>query len=130
MCTFTFYEHGTGKNSQQNSTHSVSLVVSTPCYPMDCSLPDFSAHRFFKKEYWTGLPCPPPGDVTDPGIELSSLTCFALGSRLLTASAIEGAQTQQKLTTTTTKLMAAFSSITFSSNQWACHEKEAAIRFN
>ena len=20
-------------------------------------------------EYWSGLPCPPPGDLTDPGIE-------------------------------------------------------------
>ena len=24
---------------------------------------------FSKQEYWSGLPCPPPGDLPDPGIE-------------------------------------------------------------
>ena len=24
---------------------------------------------FSRQEYWSGLPCPPPGDLTDPGIE-------------------------------------------------------------
>jgi len=24
---------------------------------------------FCRQEYWTGLPCPPPGDLPDPGIE-------------------------------------------------------------
>ena len=24
---------------------------------------------FSRKEYWSGLPCPPPGDLPDPGIE-------------------------------------------------------------
>jgi len=28
--------------------------------------------RFFKKEYWSGLPFPSPGDLPDPGIELTS----------------------------------------------------------
>ena len=27
---------------------------------------------FFRQEYWSGLPCPPPGDLPDPGIELRS----------------------------------------------------------
>ena len=22
---------------------------------------------FFRQEYWSGLPCPPPGDLPDPG---------------------------------------------------------------
>ena len=34
------------------------------CDPMDCSLPGFS-----RQEYWSGLPCPPSGDLTKPGIE-------------------------------------------------------------
>ena len=25
---------------------------------------------FSRQEYWSGLPCPPPGDLPDPGIEL------------------------------------------------------------
>ena len=24
---------------------------------------------FSRQEYWRGLPCPPPGDLPDPGIE-------------------------------------------------------------
>ena len=27
---------------------------------------------FSRQEYWRGLPCPPPGDLPDPGIELAS----------------------------------------------------------
>ena len=25
---------------------------------------------FFRQEYWSGLPCPSPGDLSNPGIEL------------------------------------------------------------
>ena len=28
---------------------------------------------FSRQEYWSGLPCPPPGDLPDPGINLSLL---------------------------------------------------------
>ena len=34
---------------------------------------------FSRKEYWSGLPCPPPGDLPNPGIKSASLyylTCF------------------------------------------------------
>ena len=24
---------------------------------------------FFRQQYWSGLPCPPPGDLPDPGIK-------------------------------------------------------------
>ena len=27
---------------------------------------------FSRQEYWGGFPCPPPGDLPDPGIELKS----------------------------------------------------------
>ena len=27
---------------------------------------------FFRQQYWSGLPCPPPGDLPDPGIEPES----------------------------------------------------------
>ena len=29
---------------------------------------------FSRQEYWNGLPCPPPGDLPNPGTELMSLT--------------------------------------------------------
>ena len=42
--------------------------------PMDHSPPGSSVHRgFSRQENWSGLPCPPPGDLPDPGIELTSL---------------------------------------------------------
>ena len=28
---------------------------------------------FSRQEYWSGLPCPPPGDLPDPGIRSVSL---------------------------------------------------------
>ena len=27
---------------------------------------------FFRQAYWSGLPCPPPGDLPDPGIKPES----------------------------------------------------------
>ena len=33
---------------------------------------------FSRKEYWSGLPCLPPGDVPHPGIELMSSEATAL----------------------------------------------------
>ena len=38
-------------------------------------------------EYWSGLPCPPPGDLPDPGVELMSLTSPALAGRLFITNA-------------------------------------------
>jgi len=34
-----------------------------------------------RQEYWSGLPCPPPGDLCNPGIEPTSLRCPALAGR-------------------------------------------------
>ena len=33
---------------------------------------------FARQEYWRGLPTPPPGDLSDPEIKLTSLMCPAL----------------------------------------------------
>ena len=33
---------------------------------------------FSRQEFWTGLPCPPPGDLPNPGIEPASLMFPAL----------------------------------------------------
>ena len=34
--------------------------------------------EFARQEYWTELPFPPPGDLTDSGMELISSTCPAM----------------------------------------------------
>ena len=49
----------------------------TLCDPMDCSLPGFSM-RFSRQEYYSGWPCPPPGDILNPGIEPMSPVSPAL----------------------------------------------------
>ena len=41
----------------------------TLCGPMDCSPPGSSVHGFSRQEYWSGVPCPPPGDLPHPGIK-------------------------------------------------------------
>ena len=47
----------------------VTQLCSTVCDPMDCSPPGSSVHGFARQEYWSGLPCPSPGDLSDSGIE-------------------------------------------------------------
>ena len=47
-------------------------------YPVDYSPPGASVHGDFpRQEYWSGLPCPPPGDLPNPGIEPRSPTLQA-----------------------------------------------------
>ena len=45
---------------------------------------------FSRQEYWSGLPCPPPKDLPDPGIESLSLAAPALWANTLPQSHLEG----------------------------------------
>ena len=49
-------------------TQSLQLCL-TLCDPMDCSQPDSLSMEFSRQEYWSGLPCPSPRGLPDPGIE-------------------------------------------------------------
>ena len=42
--------------------------------------------RFSRQEYWSGLPCPPPEDLPDPGIESTSLLSPALAGGFFTSA--------------------------------------------
>ena len=42
--------------------------------------------EFSRKEYWNGLPSPPPGDLPEPGIKPVSLKSPALAGGLFTTS--------------------------------------------
>ena len=42
---------------------------------------------FSRQEYWSGLPCPPLGDLPDPGIEPGFLMSPALAGEFFTTSA-------------------------------------------
>ena len=43
------------------------------CSPLgdavDCRLPGSSVHEILQAKYWSGLPCPPPGDLLDSGLK-------------------------------------------------------------
>ena len=45
---------------------------------------------FSRQEYWTGLPCPPPGNLPHPGIEPLSFKSPALTGRFFTTIATWG----------------------------------------
>ena len=46
----------------------------------------FLSVEFSRQEYWSELPCPPPGPLPDVGIEPASLASPALTGRLFTNS--------------------------------------------
>ena len=60
----------------------------TLCDPVDCSPASSSVHADSPgEEHWSGLPCPPPGDLPNPGFRASSLVSPALAGVFFTTSA-------------------------------------------
>ena len=53
----------------------MEVLVAQPCLticdPMDSNQAPLSM-EFSRQEHWSGLPCPSPGDLPDPGIEPES----------------------------------------------------------
>ena len=72
------------------------MCVSGPalCNPMDGAHQAPLSMEFSRQEYWSGLPCPPPGDLPDSGIEPMSLMSPALAGRFFTTSTTWEAQKQ------------------------------------
>ena len=68
--------------------HAKSLQLCPSLYDlMDCSLPGPLSVGFSRQEFWSGFPCPPPGDLSDPGIKPTSVMSPALAGRFFTTSA-------------------------------------------
>ena len=59
----------------------------TLCDPMTAAHQVPLSMRFSAQEYWSGLPCPPPEDLPDPGIEPTSLLSPGLAGEHLTTRA-------------------------------------------
>ena len=60
-----------------SSLHCVVLCRSAmpdSCDPWAVAHWVFCPWGFSRQEYWSGLPCPPPGDLPNPGIEVMSPT--------------------------------------------------------
>ena len=64
------------------------LLQSCPtlCNPMDCSPSGSSVHGILQARYWSGLPCPPSGDLPNPGIKPMSFMSPALAAGIFTTS--------------------------------------------
>ena len=53
-------------------SHFSHVQLFVTLWTVPCQAP--LSMGFSGQEYWSGLPCPPPGDLPDPGIELESPT--------------------------------------------------------
>ena len=67
------------------SLHACLVAQSCPtlCSPMDCACQGSLSMGFPRKEYCSGLPFPPPGDLPKIGIEPRSPACPTLHGVLL-----------------------------------------------
>ena len=61
----------------------VTSVMSTLCDPVDHACQAPLSMVFSRKEYYSELPCPPPGDLPNPGIEQVSPVSAALQADFL-----------------------------------------------
>ena len=74
-------------------TECNACVLSSFSYVQFCVTLWAVAHQpplfmgFCRKEHWSGLSCPPPGDLPNPGIEPRSLMSPALADVFFTTSA-------------------------------------------
>ena len=80
---------GRGENREGGRVFVVVYLLScvrlftTPwTVPCQASL----STEFSRQEYWSGLPCPPKGDLPNPGIKPMSLSAPALAGRFFTTS--------------------------------------------
>ena len=58
----------------------------TLCDPMDCTCQAPLSVGFLRQECWSGLLCPPPGDLSNPGVEPMSLMSLASAGGFFTTS--------------------------------------------
>ena len=67
----------------QGCASSVASVVSHSLRPVDWSPLDSSAHGILQARIWSGLPCPLPADLPNPGIKPMSPVYTALHANSL-----------------------------------------------
>ena len=67
------------------SSHFSHAQLFLTLWTIACQAP--LSMGFFRQEYWSELPFPSPGDLSDPGIEPVSLLSPALAVRFFTTSA-------------------------------------------
>ena len=65
--------------------HFSRVWLCVTLWTLVCQAPLFM--KFSRQEYWSGLPCPPPGDLPDPWMKTMSLGSPALAGGFFTTSA-------------------------------------------
>ena len=73
-----------GKEGTCVLSHFSHVSHFVTLWTVPCQAPLFMG--FSRQKYWSGLPCPPPGDLPDPEIEPTSLTSPALAGEFFTTS--------------------------------------------
>ena len=81
--------------STRETQASVCVVLSLQLCPILCLCATLRAiacqtplsMKFSRQKCWNELPCPPPKDLPDPGIETTCLTSPALAGRFFTTNA-------------------------------------------
>ena len=53
-------------------------LCPTLCSSVNWNPPGSSVHGFFRQAYWSGSPCPSPGDIPNPTIETTNPASPAL----------------------------------------------------
>ena len=84
-----YYHRTSSKISKRMLPCCAKLIQLCPtlCNPLDCSPLGSSVHGILRQEYWSELPCPPPGDLPNLGTEPLSLMSPALAGGFFTTSA-------------------------------------------
>ena len=65
-------------------SHFSRVQLFETLYTIACQAP--LSKIFSRQKYWSGLPCPPPGDLTNQRIKLTSLMSPALAGGFFTIS--------------------------------------------
>ena len=79
------YVHRTWHNSLHGvGQYSGQSVVSDSFSPLWTVAHQALSMGFSRHEYWSGLPCPPPGDCPSPGTKAASPASSAVAGRFFT----------------------------------------------
>ena len=82
-----------GSSQPRDQTHALGLLLLLlTCFsrvqlfttPWTAAHQAFLSMGFSRQEYWSGLPCPPPGDLPSPGIKSESPAAPAFAGRFFT----------------------------------------------
>ena len=85
--------HSINNGESESVSH---LVMSDSVTPWAVAHQGPMSMGFSRQEYWSGITCPPPGDLPDPGMELASPAAPALQVDTLPLSHRDSPRAEEK----------------------------------